>query len=613
MWVPSLYLAEGIPYVVVMTVSVIFYKRMGISNTDIALFTSWLYLPWVIKPLWSPLVDLLKTRRLWIVTMQLLIGAGLAGVALAIPLPGYFQYTLAFLWLLAFSSATHDIAADGFYMLGLNENQQAFFTGIRSTFYRLAMITGQGLLVMLAGSIESRSGLPPVTMTVEAQRAGPSVEALQTNLPGEPALTGDLRLVARPAGTEGTALVVGLPTRAAAEIATLIASARAWNLEQGFLPEEKKRSDTMNRAGGPSWWTRQISTPLGAFLQRHFGESRAAAASDGKAGNLGVIYFHLTGPPGREVTMTFSWLRGDKSITLVEGARLVFNDQNWNRLAVALVQLDPKLREPTSAVFQARSGNLTLAWTITFAVLAVLFVGLCAWHAWALPRTAADRPGSVRDVGEFWRKFFHAFGSFFRKPRLLALLGFLLFYRFAEAQLVKLVTPFLLDAREEGGLGLTTGEVGFVYGTVGIIALTCGGLLGGWVASRQGLKFWLWPMVFFIHVPDAAFIYLSQALPDSLAVITVCVAVEQFGYGFGFTAYMLYMLYIARGEHQTAHFALCTGFMALGMMIPGMFSGWLQDLIGYRHFFIWVVLATLPGFLVVRFIPLDAGFGRKQT
>jgi len=165
-WVPTLYYAEGIPYIIVMTVSVIMYKRLGISNTDIALYTSWLYLPWVIKPLWSPLVDILKTKRFWIITMQLIIGAGLAGVALTIPVPNFFQYTLAFFWLLAFSSATHDIAADGFYMLGLSEHQQAYFVGIRSTFYRLAMITGQGLLIILAGYFESTTGLPTIDITV---------------------------------------------------------------------------------------------------------------------------------------------------------------------------------------------------------------------------------------------------------------------------------------------------------------------------------------------------------------------------------------------------------------------------------------------------------------
>ncbi len=414
-WIPSLYVAEGLPYVVAMTVSVIMYKRFGISNTDIALYTSWLYLPWVIKPLWSPVVDLLGTRRRWIWAMQLLIGAALAGVALAVPVPQMFRWTLALFWLLAFDSATHDIAADGFYMLATTEKEQAFFVGIRSMFYRVATIAGQGLLVMLAGTIESRTG------------------------------------------------------------------------------------------------------------------------------------------------------------------------------------------------------NLRLAWSAAMGGLAVLFLLFGLWHRLVLPRPAVDRPGDARRIPEFVKEFLATFGAFFRKPRIGVLMLFLLLYRFGEAQLVKMVSPFLLDARAEGGLGLTTTQVGFVYGTVGIIALTAGGILGGWAVSKHGLRSWLWPMLLAIHLPDAMFIYLSYAQPTSLPVIQLCVAVEQFGYGFGFAAYLLYMIHIARGEHSTAHYAICTGFMALGMMVPGMWSGWLQELVGYRHFFVWVILATVPSFLVVLWIPLEADFGRKAA
>ena len=153
-WIPTLYFAEGIPYVAVMTIAVILYKRMGVSNTENALYTSWLYLPWVLKPLWSPFVDILKTRRWWIIMMQLLVGAGLAGIAFTIPTSFFLQVTLAFFWLLAFSSATHDIAADGFYMIALTPHEQSLYVGIRSTFYRIAMITGQGLLIILAGWLE---------------------------------------------------------------------------------------------------------------------------------------------------------------------------------------------------------------------------------------------------------------------------------------------------------------------------------------------------------------------------------------------------------------------------------------------------------------------------
>jgi PAT family beta-lactamase induction signal transducer AmpG len=412
-WIPTLYLAEGLPYVVVMTVSVIMYKGFGISNTDIALYTSWLYLPWVIKPLWSPVVDLLGTRRRWIWAMQLAIGGGLAGVALTIPAPHFFQWTLAFFWLLAFNSATHDIAADGFYMLATTEQQQAFFVGVRSMFYRIATIAGQGLLVMLAGRIHERSG------------------------------------------------------------------------------------------------------------------------------------------------------------------------------------------------------DLELAWSVVMAVLAAAFVGFGVYHRIVLPRPAVDRAGGARQVPQFVRAFLATFGSFFRKPRIVVLLLFLLLYRFGEAQLVKMVAPFLLDPRAIGGLGLTTTQVGFIYGTVGIIALTLGGVLGGLVIARHGLKAWLWPMLFAIHLPDAIFIYLAYAQPTHLGLVQLCVAVEQFGYGFGFTAYLMYMIHISRGEHSTAHYAICTGFMAMGMMFPGMWSGWLEDHIGYRHFFTWVILATVPSFIVTLWIPLEAGFGRR--
>jgi PAT family beta-lactamase induction signal transducer AmpG len=274
-------------------------------------------------------------------------------------------------------------------------------------------------------------------------------------------------------------------------------------------------------------------------------------------------------------------------------------------------QLDPKLKTETRAEFEIRSGNIPLSWTVTFAVLVVLFLLFGVYHKFILAHPESDKPGDAQNIVAFIKEFFKTFGAFFNKDRIGVLLLFLLLYRFGEAQLMKLVAPFLLDAREAGGLGLTTGQVGFVYGTIGIIALTVGGLLGGFVASKHGLKAWLWPMVFIIHLPDAMFIYLAYGQPDSLFVISAAVAVEQFGYGFGFTAYMLYMIYIARGAHKTAHYAICTGFMALGMMIPGMWSGWLQELIGYQHFFVWVILATVPSFLVVLLIPLDREFGKK--
>jgi PAT family beta-lactamase induction signal transducer AmpG len=415
-WVPSLYFAEGLPYVVVMTVSVIMYKRFGISNTDIAIYTSWLYLPWVIKPLWSPFVEMFGTRRLWIVAMQLLIGAGFASVALTIPLAGFFQYSLAVLWLMAFSSATHDIAADGFYMMGLDQSQQAAFVGIRSMFYRGAMIAGQGALVVLAGVIENASG-----------------------------------------------------------------------------------------------------------------------------------------------------------------------------------------------------GGAVLAWSVTFGTLAVLFGLLFILHNFVLPRPVSDVPGKVRGAQEVFGEFSSVIVSFFSRKGIGVTLAFLLLYRFAESQLVKLATPFLLDPRGQGGLGLSTEEVGIVYGTIGVAALTLGGLLGGYVASKKGLRAALWPMVLAIHLPDAVFIYLSHYQPDNFILINLAVAFEQFGYGFGFTAYLLYMIMISDGEHKTAHYALCTGFMALGMMLPGFFSGAIQDYLGYKNFFIWVMISTIPGFVVAALIKVEPGFGKKHN
>jgi PAT family beta-lactamase induction signal transducer AmpG len=228
-----------------------------------------------------------------------------------------------------------------------------------------------------------------------------------------------------------------------------------------------------------------------------------------------------------------------------------------------------------------------------------------------LPRPAADRPGDARRIPEFLREFLGTFASFFDRPRIVVILLFLLLYRLGEAQLVKMAAPFLLDAREAGGLGRSTTEVGFIYGTVGIIALTLGGILGGWAISRAGLKRWLWPMLCAINLPNAVYIWLAYAQPASVALVQLGIAVEQFGYGFGFTAYVMYMIYIARGRHQTAHYAICTGFMALGMMLPGMWSGWLADRIGYELFFVWVLIATIPSFLISIWIPLEAEFGRK--
>jgi PAT family beta-lactamase induction signal transducer AmpG len=415
-WIPTLYFGQGLPYVVVMTLAVVMYKNLGVSNTEIALYTSWLYLPWVIKPLWSPLVDLLGRKRRWIVALQFTLGAALAMVALALPAPKFLQLTLAVLWLMAFASATHDIAADGLYMLALPQRAQAAFVGVRSTFYRLSMIAGQGGLVVLAGWLQERSGTPAA------------------------------------------------------------------------------------------------------------------------------------------------------------------------------------------------------AWAQVFWLLAGLFVLAGLYHAWVLPRPAGDvaAPRSRHFGADFVAVFLH----FFRKPDIGRILAFLLLYRFAEAQLLKLVTPFMLDPRAAGGLGLRTQDVGVAYGTVGVAALTLGGLLGGWLVSRHGLKRLLWPLVLCMHLPNTVFVALAWWQPQSLALVSAAVALEQFGYGLGFTAYMVFMLMVAGGTdgsavHKTAHYALCTGFMALGMMLPGMGAGWLQERLGYTAFFVWACVATLPSFAAAAWLRIDPAFGRR--
>ena len=333
------------------------------------------------------------------------------------------------------------------------------------------------------------------------------------------------------------------------------------------------------------------------------------------AGNVGVVRFRPSAavPEGEDLVVNLRRADGDPSIGIVEGERLVFTPRNWRTPASVVVQLDPKVDEPTSAVLEARSGNLPLAWSLTFFLLAGAFVALMAWHQFSLPRPPSDRPAADPSVGGVAREFFRTFATFFQKPGIGAAVLFILFYRFAEAQLVKLASPFLLDTTEAGGLALTTGEVGFVYGTVGVASLVLGGITGGILAARDGLRRWLWPMVLAINVPNAVYLFLALARPDSFLVINAAVAVEQFGYGFGFTAFLLYLIYVSEGEHKTAHYAIGTGLMALGMMIPGMISGWLQEVVGYEAFFVWVLVATAPSFLVAALVKIDPEFGKKKA
>ena len=604
-WIPTLYFAEGIPYVVVMTVAVIMFKRLGISNTDIALYTSWLYLPWVIKPLWSPVVDLLKTKRWWIVIMQLVIGAALGGIALAIPLPVFFKITLIFMWLLAFSSATHDIAADGFYMLGLDEHKQAYFVGIRSTFYRIAMITGQGLLIILAGFFETTTGLPPVEISATAS---PSVskeivipDVVENNQAGES------YFMVFPEKAEIS--TQNIPTSKLDSIRKIVS---AHNIENGFVHALAGQAGTQSGKSGESWWTAQVSSPLKSFLKEHFGDKTAAIPANQLAGNVSVVAVKLSAKPevNKEMVLNLKFSNGDKSIKLIEGERLAFNSHNYDKPAYLLFQCDPKLSRSTEAVFKGTSGNLQLAWSITFIILAVLFALFAVYHRFILPHPASDVQSARHQ--NFLKEFFKTFGSFFKRKDIGLILSFLLLYRLGESQIVKMASPFMLDPRQIGGLGLTTGEVGLIYGTFGILALTVGGISGGLAAAKKGLKFWIWIMALAINLPHLAYVYLAYFQPENQLIIGLCVVIEQFSYGFGFTAYMLYMIYVSEGEHKTAHFAIATGFMALGMMIPGMFSGWLQDIIGYKHFFVWVMLCMIPGLLPVFFVKIKPGFGIKK-
>ena len=413
-WVPSLYFAEGLPYAFVMIVSTILYKKLDISNTEIALYTSWLYLPWVIKPFWSPFVEIFKSKRFWIIFTQLIIGVCLAGVALTIPTSNAFRYTLAFFWLMAFSSSTHDIAADGFYMLGLSTHKQSWYLGIRNSFYRLAILFGQGIIIIFAG------------------------------------------------------------------------------------------------------------------------------------------------------------------------------------------------------YFETITGNIVYAWSTVFGFLSAFFIIISIYHLRVLPFPQNDGEKSIKNTKDIFSEYFFIVKTYFKKPKIILTIFFILLYRFGEAQLVKIAPLFMLDSRSAGGLNLTTSEYGFIYGTLGVAMLTIGGIIGGFFIAKHGLKFWILWMAIAMKLPDLAYVYMAHTQPTNLTLISILVAIEQLGYGFGFTAYLLYMMMISEGENKTTHYAICTGIMALGMMIPGMFSGAIQESFGYVSFFYWVMISTIPGLILIKFLSIDEKFGLNR-
>ena len=417
-WVPTLYFAEGLPNVIVMTVAVVMYVQLGMSDTEIALYTSWLGLPWVIKPLWSPFVDLYKTKRWWVLAMQMLLGSSLAGVAFTLNASFWFQGTMFFFFLMAFSSATHDIAADGFYMLELDSHNQAWFVGIRNTFYRIAVIVGKGVLVPVAGIFQ-----------------------------------------------------------------------------------------------------------------------------------------------------------------------VMYRNQN------------------------------AYSWSLVFYGLAGIFIAIWLYHGFVMPKPEDDIENdnvSLSMVGNGLKRMFLAYFTKLPWKKMIFALVFLMFYRFPEAMLTKMTDTFLLRPNSEGGLGLAPMDYGLANGTVGLIGLLLGGIVGGMLVSRDGLKHWLWPFVCAITLPDIVYVYMSYALPDNLWIISTCLFIEQFGYGLGFTALTLYMLYFSQGRYKTSHYAICTGITYLGLMLPGMVSGWLKDMMGYRSFFILVMFLCAITFIVTWFIDIDPEFGKKQ-
>ena len=610
-WIPSLYFAQGLPYVAVMTISVIMYKRLGISNTDIALYTGWLYLPWVIKPFWSPFVDIIKTKRWWTIAMQWILALAFAGIAFTIPAPFFFRLTLAVFWIMGFTSATHDIAIDGFYMLALDKHGQSLYVGIRSTFYRIATVAGQGLLVIMAGLIETGTGLAPAQLTVQASPAAQPTVAEIPRFNGIPADTAvePYFIYTDPqvsVSSNAPDEVNGIPFKTYA--AALRDSIKRHNEIHGFTEAENKEQAATARQS-----PEQNSSPFTTWVKNTFGENRQPATSDATGNNMAVVGVRLSKMPATNepVILNVTHRSGDPGITL-QSARFEFTSENFDETAYLLFEIDHKIKSETRATFIGASGNIPFAWMVVFLSLSAFFLAAAIYHSRILPRPVTDAHHSRQSAHEIIEEFAHTFTSFFKKKQIWVAIAFMLLYRLPEAQLVKMINPFLLDPIDKGGMGLSTGEVGLVYGTVGIIGLTVGGIIGGIAAARGGLKRCLWPMAWSMSLTCLTFVYLSYAQDSSLLTINLCVFIEQFGYGFGFTAYMLYLIYFSEGKHKTAHYAICTGFMALGMMLPGMAAGWLQEAIGYRHFFIWTMICCAATIAVCAFIKIDPKFGLKQ-
>ena len=411
-WVPSLYMGEALPFSAVMLLSLVMFKEMGMTDSQITLYTGWLGTPWVIKPIWSPIVDNLKTKRWWIVSMQFLMGVALAMVALTLPTAFWLKASLAVLMVIAFASATHDISADGFYIIALSDKDQELYVGVRNTFYRVGLVIGQGGLVLLVGYMQ-----------------------------------------------EGT---------------------------------------------------------FGAWLQ-------------------------------------------------------------------------PMLS----------------SWMAVFIIMAALMVVLGVYHACVLPKV--ERSVHERfDIGEQVREFVKTLRVFVGKPHIVSALCFILLFRLPEGLLTKIVPLFLMRSADEGGLAMSDTDFGLIYGTLGVIGLLAGGLVGGWAVSRWGLKRCLWPLVMCITLPDVVYVYLSYCPTDNMWLVGSCVCVDQIGYGLGFAAYTLYLVTFSRGERSTAVFSICTAGQYLGgVMLPGMVSGLISENIGYQKFFLLIMLFCLVTFAVTAIVKID--------
>ena len=392
LWVPTLYLTEGLPYFIVNTISIIVLKDLGMENGPLALLTSIISLPWMIKPLWSPFVDIFRSKRWWVLTTQFLMVLSVALLAITLPKSSPFTLTLILFVITGFASATHDISADGFYMIAMNEKWQSGMIGVRNTFYRIAMVFGQGVLVVAAGLLEKRSG------------------------------------------------------------------------------------------------------------------------------------------------------------------------------------------------------DVCHAWTVTLLIASGFLAVLALYHLLVLPKPEEDAMQSSKTAKDVMKEFGNAFSTFFAKKGVWFMIAFMLLYRLPEAFSVKMLYPFFVDDVTAGGLGLDKAAYGIVYGTAGVVALLVGGILGGIMISRKDLRNCIIPMALSLALPCALYLYMAIAQPQSLWTIGTCVVFDQFGYGFGFTAYTIYMMRFAQGPLKTSHFAICTGFMALSMLLPGLVAGYLQTMLGYVGFFILVML-----------------------